>query len=210
MQPFISISGPAAPLMAANVDTDVIIRIERLSDFGRDQLAPYAFEAWRFRPDGAEQPDFVLNQDAFRSAPILLAGRNFGCGSSREGAVWALNCIGVRAVIAPSFGGIFRNNCYQNGTLPVVLPEEVIDGFAAIARTQPEAPFTVDLDRQVVVPPNGKPVPFEIDALRRRGLMAGQDDLGLTAQYAEQISDFQKRDQVDRPWVWIDEGLQKN
>ena len=204
MQSFSSVSGAAAPLMAANVDTDVIIRIERLSDFARDELQPYAFEAWRFGPDGQEKPDFVLNQDVFRGAPILLAGRNFGCGSSREGAVWALNCIGVRAVIAPSFGGIFRNNCYQNGTLPVVLPEEVIEGFAEIARTQPDAPFTVDLERQVVVPPNGDPVPFQIDALRRRGLMAGQDDLGLTANYAERIDVFQGKDRADRPWVWIE------
>ena len=205
MTPFTQISGPAAPLMAANVDTDVIIRIERLSDFAREELAPYAFEAWRFDQAGAEKPDFVLNQDPWRGAPILLAGPNFGCGSSREGAVWALNCIGVRAVIAPSFGGIFRNNCYQNGTLPVVLPQDVIDGFAEIAWAQPEAPFAVDLERQVVVPPNGAPIPFEIDALRRRGLMAGQDDLGLTGGFVDRIAEFQQQDQSNRPWVWLND-----
>ncbi|MEM9140806.1 MAG: 3-isopropylmalate dehydratase small subunit, partial [Pseudomonadota bacterium] len=165
------------------MDTDVIIRIERL-ELDREALSPYAFEAWRYTSEGVENPDFVLNQDAWRGAPILLAGPNFGCGSSREGAVWALAATGIRAVIAPSFGGIFRNNCYQNGVLPVVLPEAVVQELAEIAKMQPEAPFTVDLERQVVVPPNGAPLGFEIDALRRRGLMAGLDDLGLTAQYS--------------------------
>ena len=205
MQKFISVSGPAAPLMAANVNTDVIIRIERLSDFERDELEPYAFEAWRYDEDGSEDPDFVLNQPAWRGAPILLAGPNFGCGSSREGAVWALNCIGIRAVIAPSFGGIFRNNCYQNGTLPVVLPEETVAAFAEIARAQPDAPFTVDLERCVVVPPNGAPVAFEIDGLRRQGLMKGLDDLGLTAERLPEIAAWQADDRAKRPWVWIGE-----
>jgi len=203
MKAFTSVSGPAAPLMAENVDTDVIVRIERLSEHGRDDLAPYAFEAWRYRPDGAEDPEFVLNQSPWRGAPILLAGANFGCGSSREGAVHALMCLGVAAVIAPSFGGIFRNNCYQNGLLPVALPAETVAAFAEIARDQPDAPFTVDLERQVVVPPNGQPVPFRIDALRRRALMAGQDDLGLTAAHAGRIAAWQETDRAARPWVWI-------
>ncbi len=204
MQPLKSVSGPAAPLMEANVNTDVIIRIERLSDFARDELEPYAFEAWRFDDTGAEVPDFVLNKAPWRGAPILLAGSNFGCGSSREGAVHALNCIGVRVVVAPSFGGIFRNNCYQNGTLPIVLPAETVAAFAEIARTQPDAPFTVDLERQVVVPPNGAPVPFEIDGLRRQALMAGLDDLGLTAERLPEIATFQKTDRAARPWVWLE------
>lgn len=204
MDKFTSVSGPAAPLLEANVNTDVIVRIERLSDYDRDALEPFAFEAWRFDETGAERPDFVLNQGPWRQAPILLAGPNFGCGSSREGAVWALNCIGVRVVIAPSFGGIFRNNCYQNGTLPVVLPEDVIAGFAEIARQQPDAPFTVDLERQVVVPPNGAPIAFEIDPLRRQGLMKGLDDLGLTAEHLPAIDAFQDRDRAARPWVWFE------
>ena len=205
MQAFTSVSGPAAPLMAANVNTDVIIRIERLSDHPRDALGPFAFEAWRIGSDGQEDPDFVLNQAPWRDAPILLAGPNFGCGSSREGAVWALNCIGVRAVIAPSFGGIFRNNCYQNGTLPVVLPQAVVEDLARIARAQPDAPITVDLERKVVVPPNGEPIPFEIDALRRQGLMQGLDDLGLTAKHLPDIAAFQAADRRRRPWVWMEE-----
>ena len=204
MKPMTTVSGPAAPLMVENVDTDVIIRIERLSQHSRDELEPFAFEAWRFDDAGTERSDFVLNQGPWRGAPILLAGANFGCGSSREGAVHALNCIGVRVVIAPSFGGIFRNNCFQNGTLPVALPAETVQAFAQIARTQPDAPFTVDLERQVVVPPNGEPVPFQIDGLRRRALMAGLDDLGLTQSYADAIAAFQDQDRVHRPWVWLE------
>lgn len=205
MQPLTTVSGSAAPLLAANIDTDVIVRIERLSDFEREALGPYAFEAWRYDEDGREHPDFVLNQHPWRGASILLAGPNFGCGSSREGAVWALHAIGVRVVIAPSFGGIFANNCYQNGMLPLVLPAETVEGLAEIARAQPEAPFTVCLERQAVVPPNGTPVAFRIDGLRRRALMKGVDDLGLTAEHAPRIAEFQERDRAARPWVWLEE-----
>lgn len=204
MEPLNEIEGPAAPLMDANVNTDVIIRIERLSDYDRDELEPYAFEAWRFDADGNEVPEFPLNAPAWRGAPILLAGPNFGCGSSREGAVWALNCIGVRVVIASSFGGIFRNNCFQNGTLPIVLPEETVQAFAEIARQQPDAPFRVDLQRQVVVPPNGAPVSFEIDGLRKQGLLKGLDDLGITGERISEIANYQERDRTARPWVWFE------
>ena len=201
MTPLTTISGPAAPLMAENVNTDIIIRIERLSLLERDELGPHAFEAWRFDTDGAPDPDFILNQPAWANAPILLAGANFGCGSSREGAVWALNCLGIRAIIAPSFGAIFASNCYQNGTLPVVLPAETVAAFAEIARAQPDAPFTVDLNRKVVVPPNGAPVPFEIDELRRQSLLTGLDDIGLTTQRLAEITAFQTADAKTRPWV---------
>jgi 3-isopropylmalate/(R)-2-methylmalate dehydratase small subunit len=201
MTPLTVISGPAAPLMAENVNTDVIIRIERLSLLKRDQLGPYAFEAWRNGPDGTPDPDFILNQPAWVNAPILLAGTNFGCGSSREGAVWALNCLGVRAVIAPSFGTIFASNCYQNGTLPITLPAQTVEAFAESALTQPDAPFTIDLNRKVVVPPNGTPVAFEIDELRRQSLLTGLDDIGLTTQRLSEIAAFQTSDRRRRPWV---------
>ena len=201
MIPLSTISGPAAPLMAENVNTDVIIRIERLSLLDRDQLGPHAFEAWRFDADGTSNPDFALNQPAWANAPILLTGTNFGCGSSREGAVWALNCLGIRAIIAPSFGAIFASNCYQNGTLPVVLPTETVAAFAEIARAQPDAPFTIDLNRKVVVPPNSAPVPFEIDELRRQSLLTGLDDIGQTTQRLAEIATFQAADAKSRPWV---------
>ena len=207
MTPFTRITGPAAPLMAEHVNTDVIVRIERLSTLSREELGPYAFEAWRYREDGTEDPDFVLNREPWRNAPILLAGRNFGCGSSREGAVWALNALGVRAVIAPSFGAIFANNCYQNATLPVALPAETVEAFAETARARPAEPFTVDLEAQQVLPPGSPPVPFEIDALRRRALLAGLDDIGLTTQRLDEIRAFQRADRARRPWVYaLEEG----
>jgi 3-isopropylmalate/(R)-2-methylmalate dehydratase small subunit len=202
MTPLTIVSGPAVPLMSSNVNTDVIVRIERLTLVPRDQLGPYAFEAWRTRTDGTPDPDFVLNQPAWAKAPILLAGANFGCGSSREGAVWALDCLGIRAIIAPSFGAIFASNCYQNGMLPVVLPAETVETFAQIARAQPGAPFTVDLNRKVVVPPNGAPVPFEIDELRRQSLLTGLDDIALTTQRLTEITAFQAADRERRPWVY--------
>jgi 3-isopropylmalate/(R)-2-methylmalate dehydratase small subunit len=202
MTPLTTISGPAAPLMAQNVNTDIIIRIERLSLLKRDELGPHAFEAWRYNADGTPDPDFVLNKAAWANAPILLAGVNFGCGSSREGAIWALNCIGIRAIIAPSFGAIFANNCYQNGTLPVVLPAETVEAFAKIALAQPDAPFTIDLNRKVVVPPNGTPIPFQIDELRRQSLLTGLDDIGMTTQRLAEIAAFQITDHAARPWVY--------
>lgn len=202
MTPFTRITGPAAPLMAENVNTDVIVRIERLSTLSREELGPYAFEAWRYRDDGTEDPDFVLNRPAWRGAPILLAGRNFGCGSSREGAVWALNALGIRVVVAPSFGAIFANNCYQNATLPVTLPAETVEPLADTARARPDASFTVDLEAQRIVPPGGPPVAFEIDALRRRALLAGLDDIGLTTQRLDEIRAFQRADRARRPWVY--------
>jgi 3-isopropylmalate/(R)-2-methylmalate dehydratase small subunit len=201
MTPLTTVSGPAAALMAENVNTDVIIRPERYSLLKRDELGPYAFEAWRTRDDGTPNPDFVLNQPAWQNAPILLAGANFGCGSSREAAVWALNCLGIRVIIAPSFGAIFAGNCYQNATLPVVLPAEIVETFAQIAHAQPDAPFTVDLSRMVVVPPNGAPVPFEIDELRRRSLLTGFDDISLTTRRLDEITAFQAADKKTRPWV---------
>ena len=201
MSTLITITGPAAPLMAENVNTDVIIRIERLTMHQRDQLGRFAFEVWRNRADGTPDPEFVLNQPAWKQAPILLAGANFGCGSSREGAVWALNAIGVRVVIAPSFGAIFANNCYQNATLPVVLAAETVARFAEIARTQPDAHFTVDLERKLVIPPNGTPVHFQIDELRRQSLLTGLDDIALTSRRLDRIAAFQAIDRQQRPWV---------
>lgn len=202
MEPIDIIHGTAAPLMRDNIDTDVIIRIDRLAEIEKDDLGPYAFEAVRYRADGTEDPDFVLIRDAYREAPILIAGHNFGCGSSREGAVWALAGSGIRCIIAPSFGGIFTNNCYQNGLLPIVLDRETVDAFAEIARQQPGAPFKVDLREKTVTPPNGTPIPFEIDSLRQRALLAGLDDLGLTLQSTAAIEAFQARDRAERPWVW--------
>lgn len=201
MDPFHATTGPACPLMAANVDTDVIVRIQRLTDLEPDALGPYAFETWRYRPDGTPDPAFVLNRPPWTDATILLAGPNFGCGSSREGAVWALKAFGIRAIIAPSFGAIFYNNMFQNGMMPVVLPAPDIEALAGIARAQPDAPFQVDLQRQVVVPPNGTPLPFEVEARRREALLNGLDDLGLTLKRDAQITSFEGADRQARPWA---------
>jgi 3-isopropylmalate/(R)-2-methylmalate dehydratase small subunit len=202
MEPFTSISGAAAPLMMQNVDTDVIVPIQRLTDYGREQLAPYAFEALRYLDDGEDNPAFLLNNPPWRGAPILLAGANFGCGSSREGAVWALACIGIRCVIAPSFGGIFFNNCFQNGLLPVVLPQATVETLAELARAEPDAPFTVDLEGKLVLPPDGSRILFEIDEVRRQALLQGLDDLGLTLKKEAEIAAFQQRDRLQRPWIY--------
>ena len=197
MQPFVTVTGVAAPLMQANVDTDVIIRIERLTE-GAD-LGHYALEALRYLPDGAPNPNCVLNQPRFRSAPILLAGRNFGCGSSREGAVTALMGMGVRCVIAPSFGDIFHANCFRNGLLPVELAEDAIEKLAAQSH---DGDFTVDLTRQVVVAPSREVTAFSIDPLQRDALLEGLDEIGLTLKSADEINAWQNADQKSRPWVW--------
>ncbi len=205
MIPFTTVSGPAAPLMQQNVDTDIIIRIEYLMDLDDEALGQKCFAVWRYREDGSENPDFVLNQEPWRGAPILLAGSNFGCGSSREGAVTALAAMGVRAVIAPSFGAIFYNNCLQNGLLPIQLASEKVDAFAEIAKVTPGAPFTIDLETQLISPPQGAlAVPFALDEMRRHALLHGLDDLGLTLERIDDIAAFQKQDAIRRPWVYLD------
>ena len=201
MQAFTTVSGAAAPLLRDNVDTDVIIRIERLTGTTRGSMGAWAFEALRYRPDGSDNPDFVLNQPPFQGAPILIGGANFGCGSSREGAVWALMGMGLRCVIAPSFGDIFFNNCFQNGMLPVRLPAADVDRLAA-ACAGGNARVTVDLARQVVVFPHGEEVRFEIEALRRDAMLQGLDEIGLTLQHRAAIDAFQARDRLARPFVW--------
>jgi 3-isopropylmalate/(R)-2-methylmalate dehydratase small subunit len=200
MQPFAKLTGPAAYLPRDNVDTDVIIRIERLTSVEREQLGRYAFEALRFGDDGTEDPDFVLNRPAFRAAPILLAGANFGCGSSREGAVWALMAQGLRCVIAESFGDIFYNNCFQNGMLPVALPAADVKQLAAASWQG--AALTVDLTDCSVTTADGTKLTFAIDASSRQALMEGVDDIGLTLKQRSEIIAWQAKDRGSRPWVW--------
>ena len=202
MQPFRSVTGAAVPFLRPNVDTDVIIRIERLT--GGADLGHYALEAVRHLPDGSPDPDCVFNEPRFLAAPILLAGRNFGCGSSREGAVTALMAMGVRCVIAPSFGDIFAGNCFRNGMLPIALAEDVVAALAAESR---DGSFTVDLERQVIVPPAGGEVAFRLDALQRQALLEGLDEIGLTLQRTDAIEAWQSADRSRRPWVWQTEKV---
>ncbi|SOY45494.1 3-isopropylmalate isomerase subunit [Cupriavidus taiwanensis] len=204
MQPFTTVIGAAIPLLRENVDTDVIIRIERLTEQPPGALGHYAFEALRYRPDGTEDPGCILNDPVFRGAPVLLAGRNFGCGSSREGAVVALKGMGVRCVIAPSYGDIFYNNCFQNGLLPVALPPEKIEALAA--QCAYGAPVRVDLEALTIIAPDGSSIPFELAAMRRKGLLHGLDDIGLTLKDDEIIRAWQAKDRQRRGWAWIVEG----
>jgi 3-isopropylmalate/(R)-2-methylmalate dehydratase small subunit len=200
MQAFRRVSGPAAPLLRPNIDTDVIIRIERLGGAPRDQLGRYAFEALRYCQDGSEEPNFVLNRPQFRSAPILIAGPNFGCGSSREGAVWAMMSAGLRCVIATSFGDIFYNNCFQNGMLPVMLSEADVDRLAEEAADGAEC--TVDLIDCYVLTPAGRKIAFKVDSQRREMLIEGVDDISRTLQSVNRISAWQANDRDERPWIW--------
>jgi len=203
MEPLREVEGTAAPLMRANIDTDVIIPMGRLLRAARDELGRYAFEPLRYRDDGSENPEFVFNQAAFRDAPILLAGRNFGCGSSREVAVWAMKEMGIRCVIAPSFGTIFQNNCFQNSVLPIELPEETVEAMAAEAHDGgANARFTVDLANNRITCPSGRTVEFEVMAARREALLEGLDDIGMTMRRAEAIAAFQDRDRGARPWIY--------
>jgi 3-isopropylmalate/(R)-2-methylmalate dehydratase small subunit len=197
MQPFASVVGAAVPLTQANIDTDVIIRIERLTEGG--DLGRHAFESLRFLPDGSPNPDCTLNEPGFAGAPILIAGRNFGCGSSREGAVTALTAIGLRCVIAPSFGDIFFANCFRNGVLPIALTEETVERLTAQART---GDFTVDLTAQTIRSPAGEVVEFSMDPLQREGLLEGLDEIGLTLKWSGDIAVWQSTDRSKRPWVW--------
>ena len=199
MQGFTTLTGTAAPLMRDNIDTDVIIRIERLTGTTKASMGAVAFEAWRFLPDGSENPDFVLNRPEFRGAPILVTGANFGCGSSREGAVWAMMGMGLRCVIADSFGDIFFNNCFQNGLLPIRLPA---DAVRRLADQCGGAQVTVDLERQEVVFPDGGRTIFAIEPMRRTAMLEGLDEIGLTLKHADTIADYQAVDRAARPWVW--------
>ncbi|MGY6254645.1 3-isopropylmalate dehydratase small subunit [Paraburkholderia caledonica] len=194
MERFQTVSGPAAPLLRRDVDTDIIIRIERLTGLPKDQLGQYAFEVWR-------GPDFVLDREPFVGAPILIAGANFGCGSSREAAVWALQGLGLRVVIAPSFGEIFMSNCFQNGVLPVVLPEQQVANLAEQA--QSGAAVTADLDTCVITAPDGTSFPFQVDPVRREMLIEGADEMSLTLRRQDLIRQWQADDARRRPWVYV-------
>jgi 3-isopropylmalate/(R)-2-methylmalate dehydratase small subunit len=199
VEPFTILTGAAAPLMLANVDTDVIIRIEHLTSGDDSTLGRHAFEALRYFPDGSERPEFVLNQATFRGAPILIAGSNFGCGSSREAAVVALRGLGIRCVIADKFGDIFFGNCFQNGLLPIRLPAPEVTELAR--RAAAGATFTVDLAVQTITV-TGISYPFTVDARRREALLEGLDDLGLSLKQMDLIRAWQQQDRAVRPWLW--------
>ncbi|MDP7200332.1 MAG: 3-isopropylmalate dehydratase small subunit [Dehalococcoidia bacterium] len=192
MEPFIKLNGIAAPLDRVNVDTDQIIPAVYLKSISRTGFGDALFSPWRYNPDGSPNPDFVLNVPAYRDASILVAGNNFGCGSSREHAPWALNDYGIRCVIAPSFADIFYNNCFQNGLLPMRLPEATVRQIMDHATSNPGSRFTVDLEAQRVWSDDEEiSVTFEIDAARRHALLNGLDDIGLTLQVEDRIAAYE-------------------
>jgi 3-isopropylmalate/(R)-2-methylmalate dehydratase small subunit len=196
------IDGVAAPLMRANIDTDIITPGKRIATTERDKMGEIAFEPLRFNDDGSENPDFVLNQDRYRGAQVLVTGPNFGCGSSRETAVWALHGLGIRCVIGESFGDIFYNNCFQNAVLPIRLSaEEVAELATEIGPDRNNLSLQIDVAAKTITAPSGKVIHFELAADRQQALLQGLDDISQTLQHADAIADFQSNDRAARAWI---------
>jgi 3-isopropylmalate/(R)-2-methylmalate dehydratase small subunit len=201
MQPFTTLTGVAAPLDIRNVDTDMIIPKQYLKTIKRTGLGTGLFSEMRYREDGTENPDFVLNQPAYRKAQVIVAGDNFGCGSSREHAPWALLDFGIRCVISTSFADIFYNNCFKNGILPVVVSQEDLDKLMDDASRGANATLTVDLASQEIRGPDGGVVHFDIDAFRKHCLLNGLDDIGLTMEKAPAIASYETKAAQSHPWL---------
>ena len=201
MDKFDKLTGIAAPLPIINVDTDMIIPKQFLKTIKREGLGKNLFDEMRFDDDGNENPDFVLNKPAYREAEILVAGDNFGCGSSREHAPWAIKDFGIRCVIAPSFADIFYNNCFKNGILPIPLPQEHVDLLMKDAEKGQNARMTIDLEKQEITTSDGQVITFEIDSFKKHCLLNGLDDIGLTLQKAAEIDSFESTLAQSRPWV---------
>src|SRR6476661_9239761 len=202
-KPFTQLTSVAAPILRSNIDTDVIIRIERLvGNSVRGTLGKWAFGSLRYLTDGSENPEFILNREPYRQAEILVTGPNFGCGSSREGAVWSLQELGIRAVIGSSFGDIFFANCFQNGILPIIVDKEIVDSLAAdVQQTQGAGRISIDLQQQTIISPSGQRHDFAIDPRRREGLLEGLDEVAQTLQRDDEIRAFQAADRAERPWI---------
>ncbi len=201
MQKFDRLTGVAAPLPLINVDTDMIIPKQFLKTIKRTGLGKNLFDEMRHDETGAERPDFVLNRPAYRNAQILVAGENFGCGSSREHAPWALLDFGIRCVIAPSFADIFYNNCFKNGILPIALPQAEVDKLMDDAERGANAVLSVDLESQTITGPDGGSIAFEIDPHLKRCLLEGLDDIGLTLEKGDAIEAFEARRRLATPWL---------
>ncbi len=211
MKPFTAIDGLVAPLDRANVDTDAIIPKQFLKSIKRSGFGPNAFDEWRYLDRGEPgmdctnrplNPEFVLNQARYQGASVLLARENFGCGSSREHAPWALEDYGFRVIIAPSFADIFFNNCFKNGVLPIVLPADVVDRLFQAADATPGYRLQVDLAAQTVTTPAGEVISFAVDAERKHRLLNGLDDIALTLQYTEAIKAYESRRRAEAGWLF--------
>ena len=200
MDKFTTLTGVAAPLNMVNVDTDMIIPKQYLKTIKRTGLADGLFYELRHDENGARK-DFVLDQASYRNAKILVTGDNFGCGSSREHAPWALMDFGIRCVIAANFADIFYNNCFKNGMLPIKLPQDVVDQLMEDAGKGANATMTIDLEAQEITRPDGEKISFEIDAFRKHCLLNGLDDIGLTLQKVDRIDDYERKNRGARPWL---------
>jgi 3-isopropylmalate/(R)-2-methylmalate dehydratase small subunit len=200
MEAFKQLAGVAAPLPMINVDTDMIIPKQFLKTIKRTGLGAALFHEMRTKADGSQNPDFVLNKPAYAKAQILVTGANFGCGSSREHAPWALLDFGIRCVIAPSFADIFYNNCFKNGILPAVLPQAQVDVLMKNAEAGKK--IAVDLKAQTVTSADGKAFKFEIDSFRKHCLLNGLDDIGLTLEKADAIAAYESKNKKEKPWLW--------
>ncbi len=201
MQAFTVLTGIAAPMPQANIDTDKIIPARFLKTIKRSGLGIHLFDPLRFDKDGNEKPDFILNQEPYRKAQVIIAHENFGCGSSREHAPWALLDFGIRTIIAPDFADIFYNNSFKNGILPIRLPRAVCDQLIEDTKMGGNARVTIDLARQVVIRPNGEEIGFEIDAFRKHSMLNGLDDIGQTLQHDKKIDSFEADRAANQPWL---------
>ena len=201
MDKFTSLTGVAAPLPMVNIDTDMIIPARFLKSIKRDGFGPSLFYTLRYDEKGNERPDFVLNQPAYRKASILVTGTNFGCGSSREHAPWALDNFGIRCVIAPDFADIFYNNAFKNGMLLIKLPQEQIDMLTKDAENGANATFTVDLEKQEITRPDGGKLKFDIDPFKKHCLLNGLDDIGITLQKDKKIASYEEKMRATQPWL---------
>lgn len=211
MEKFTTLKGIVAPLDRANVDTDAIIPKQFLKSIKRTGFGPNLFDEWRYLDHGEPgrdnshrplNPDFVLNQPRYKGASILLARDNFGCGSSREHAPWALEDYGFRALIAPSYADIFYNNCFKNGLLPIVLDSKTVDRLFEEVETAPGYQLTIDLPAQCITTPKGETISFEVDAFRKHCLMNGLDDIGLTLKHMDEIKAYEARRRAETPWLF--------
>ena len=202
MEPFDTVTGAAAPLLLPNVDTDAIMPKQFLKGIDRSGLRDGFLFDLRCSADGAPRPDFVLNQPPWRDARFLVVGPNFGCGSSREHAPWALTDFGITCVIAPSFADIFYNNSFKNGLLPIALPQETVDQLMEDAKKGANAVLTIDLESQTISRPDGETVHFDIDPFRKHCLLNGLDDIGLTEQKGSEIAAYEQQTRLSRPWLF--------
>ena len=201
MEPFTTVTAVAAPMDLPNIDTDRIIPARFLRKPKGPEYAGLLFHDVRFDGEGHEREDFVLNQAPFRTAKVLVVADNFGCGSSREAAVWTLAAYGIRVVVAPSLGDIFHENCYKNGLLPLILPADLVDGLRRQLHAKPGATMTVDLEAQTVTAPDGAVHRFEVDPFRKQALLRGQDEIALTLSYESAIAAFEGRHATAMPWL---------